>query len=593
VAWAVYLLAGNLFLIPAVGARIISPHPERFSIGWGPSWTVIPGLVHVHRLKIRQHTKDIVWSLEIERAMTGINLLALPFRTFQTVFSRASGIRVCIDRAPSRMPPSGKTKPGWRILLRRTAIGDIHSMEFWGIHVEGDDIRISGYLDTTARGPFGIPEASLSIKGGRITTGGVPLADGLDIDLSTRIRKHCREDREKNSILQFISGRVAASGDLGDLHFLDTLIRGLSWLRVRGGAGHMECNLGITDGRLDTGSNMEIRTSAFTFGYLDYEAGGRGLVTLRSVDATEDGARLDFRLKDFYLGFEDSETPHIEGNNLGLSVVGTLQDMLLGWKQARVTLDIPPGRIPDLRVYNRYIPPSASFKILSGSGTLESHFEIDNATGSGKGSIDMRAQDISCDLQGKKIRADLEALFPAEVKDLKNKAFSIGGSMIRITKAGVDLPGDASTDPDASWWCNLDIPKGSIRLEKPVEMELSTKLLALDAAPVLALMSKTRKSADRLEKLLNIHELSGGADLVAGGGRTVIRNFHAEGGRAEILGSLCLKKKERSGAIFIRYGILNLSVELLDEGDQKHIINSKKWFDSFTENFKCRPAGGP
>ena len=119
--------------------------------------------------------------------------------------------------------------------------------------------------------------------------------------------------------------------------------------------------------------------------------------------------------------------------------------------------------------------------------------------------------------------------------------------MIKITKAGVDLPGDASTDPDASWWCNLDIPKGSIRLEKPVEMELSTKLLALDAAPVLALMSKTRKSADRLEKLLNIHELSGGADLVAGGGRTVIRNFHAEGGRAEIVYAIVPDRPQGAG----------------------------------------------
>jgi len=589
-AWAFYLVVGNLFLIPAVGARIISPHQERFSISWGLSWTVIPGLVHVHRLKIRQHTKDIVWSLEIKRATTGINLLALPFRTFHTVFSRASGVAVKIEKAPTRMPSSGKTKPGWRILLWNTSIGGIHSMEFRGINIEGDDIRISGNLDTTARGPFGISGASLCIKGGRITTNGVPLADALDIDLSTRIRRHRKEDREQNSMLPYISGHVGASGDLEDLRFLDTLIRGLPWLRVRGGAGHMECSLGITDGLLDSGSDLKIRTSAFTFGYLDYEAGGRGLVTLKSMDTTGDGARLDFRLNDFHLGFEDSGTPHIEGNNLSLSVVGTLQDMLLGRKNARVTLDIPPSRIPDLRVYNRYIPPSTTFKILSGNGTIESHFEINNGAGFGKGSIKVRAQDISCDLQGKKIRADLEAHFPAEVKDMKNKVFSIDGSRIKITNAGVDLPGEGekSTDLDALWWCNLDITKASIRLVKPVAIELSTKLLALDAAPVLALMSKTRKSADRLEKLLDIHELSGGADLIAGGGRTIIRDFHAEGGRAEILGTLCLKKKGRSGAIFIRYGILNLSVELLDEDDHKHIINSRKWFDAYMADFDCR-----
>ena len=587
--WAVYLVAGNLFVATPIGQRLIAPHPERFAISWGPAWTVIPGLVHVRNLEIRQHTKDVVWSLKIDRAVTGVNLLALPFKTFHAVFPKTSGVDVVVDRAATTMPPSGKTGPGWRIRLTGATIDHIRSMEFWGIGIKGDDLSVKGALDTTARGPFGIPDARVTVTDARVTADDVPLANGLDLDIRAGISTHGKEDRLENGFFRYISGRIEASGDIEDLRFIDTFVRGLPWLAVRGGSGRLEADLELTDGDLEPDSRMTIQTSAFTFGYLDYEVEGVGTIVLAGRDDSGTDAELDFELDNFHLAFKDSEMAHIEGTGLTLRIVGILDDMVQHRGTSRVTLDIPPSRIPDLGIYNRYLADHSSFRILSGEGTLESHLTADGTTGTGGGTIEIRADDALCSIAARTLRADLVNLFHIRIDDLEHRRFSVDGSKIEITQAGVATPDEQGTleESEPQWWCTLDIDRGSLTLTPPLVMDLDTRFVAFDAAPILALMTSTRKSADRLDRLLAIHDLSGGARITIDRGTTFIDNAHVEGGRLEILGKLCLGKDTRSGAIFISYGILNLSVELLDDDAKKHVITPKKWYDGYVENLSC------
>ncbi|RLE20212.1 MAG: hypothetical protein DRJ65_18735, partial [Acidobacteria bacterium] len=355
VAWAIYLVAGNLFVATPIGQTLIAPHPERFTIQWGRAWTVIPGLIHVHDLRIQQHSKDIVWHLTIDRAVTGVNILALPFKTFHAILPRARGVEVGVEQAPTTMPPTGKTKPGFRILLSGMAVRDIRFMDFFGFHIEGEDLRIGGGLDTTARGPLAIPRARVRIKEGQVTHEGVPLATDLNLDCRARIDKHTKNDRNDAGIFPFISANLTTSADVEDLRFISTFLRSISWMQVRGGAGTLEADLEISKGTLEPESRLHIETSAFDFEYLDYTVTGKGkvLITGRKADGRGD-SELDFELDDFGLAFADSEISHIEGNDLSVRIVGNLREMIQPDADVEVVIDIPESDIPDLRLYNRY-----------------------------------------------------------------------------------------------------------------------------------------------------------------------------------------------------------------------------------------------
>ena len=45
------------------------------------------------------------------------------------------------------------------------------------------------------------------------------------------------------------------------------------------------------------------------------------------------------------------------------------------------------------------------------------------------------------------------------------------------------------------------------------------------------------------------------------------------------------------GALYIKYGILSLGVEISGDDEKKHIIGPRKWYDNFVENLTCGSAG--
>ena len=591
-AWAFYLVAGNLFVATPIGQKLIAPHPERFTIQWGRAWTIIPGLVHVHDLEIQQHSKDIVWHLTIDRAVTGVNILALPFKTFHAILPRTRGVEVGVEQASTTMPPTGKTKPGFRIRLTGASVKDIRFMDFFGFHIEGEDLRIGGGLDTTARGPLAIPRARIRIKKGQVTHEGVPLATDLNLDCRARIDKHSKKDRIEGGIFPFISAGLTTSADVEDLRFISTFLRSISWMQVRGGAGKLEADLEISKGELEPESRLDIQTSAFDFEYLDYAVTGKGkvFITGREADGRGD-TKLDFELDDFALSFSDSETSHIEGNDLSARVIGNLREMIQPNADVEVVIDIPESDIPDLRLYNRYFKGTSPIEILSGQGRLRSHLKVNTGPGTGGGTIEVKTTGVSVDLKDREIIADLHLLFPVTITDLDHRTFTVDGSTVVITNAGVGTPEetDPTDTPPRDWWCDIAIPGGTLRLAQPLDLEIDVTLKAFDVEPLLALISKTRKSADRLDRILAIHDLEGGAHLAVKNGGTHIRDLFAEGGRAEMLGNLCLQKHDNSGAIYIKYGILSLGVEIMGEDEKKHLIGPRKWYDEYVEEFTCGP----
>jgi len=581
--WLCYVLPVNLFLAIPLSRKVIAPHPERFTIDWRWAVSIVPCLVHVRGLGLTQHTPKDQWSLTVEEATSLVNLPALAVKTFHTFFVSASGVRFELIEAEKSLEPVRKKGKGFRILLAGMTIDDIRQTSFYGVVLEGAGIEAGGKMDTTARGPFALPGAWLHVTEGRVSHENNTLAENLNLEITVSIDRHVKKERQESGILKFISGRIETTARVGDLRFLDTFLRSVPWIEVRGGRGTLDAGLEFSKGRLDSGSRAVVTTSSFDFSYLDYTVSGKGLVLLEGPDGERDRSRFSFDLDDFSLGFSDSPTPHLKGDNLSLVVTGPVLNMLRSDAAVDVSIMIPKAQIPDFRVYNRYFSTGSSVKFLSGTGELESSLFFSSGLKTGGGKIRVSVEDLVTALALKKIVGDLESNFDIVIENLSEGRFRVDGSEIKLRRTGIEMPekdpDSARKAPERDWWCTIGIPRGRIRLAKPIEADFEVTLDAKDAGPILGLISKTRKKMEKLDRLLGIDDLKGSARLGLHGKSTEISDLSITGGRAEILGRLCFVNHRTDGILYLRYGILSLGVRIEDGEEKKHLPGPRKWYE--------------
>ena len=590
--WLLYLVAGALFTFTPIGQSIIAPHPERCSVTWDLAWTIIPGIAHVRGLEVKQHTRDVLWSLHVDRATTGVNLFALPFKTFHAILPRATGVTTTLKKAPTNLPPRDTKKTGFRLLFQGISAKDIRSVDLHAVHIDGDGFTVRGTLDTTARGPFGIPRAKVTLEGGRVVYGGQSVVTDLKLDAKARIEKHNKDEIPETGFLTLTSGRVEVEGDTAELKFLDAILRSVPWMNVHGGEGHVHGTIGLDHGSVAPDSHLEVDTSAFTFGFLNYVATGQGVLSIDGVPPDGSGTDTDlvFELTDFDVRFTDSDTSHLKGKGLRAEVVGHLTEMLGPGAAVAVTIDLPECDVPDLTVYNRYLKAGEAVEILSGAGRIASHLEASTATNQGHGSIDLQAQAVLLNIEDRPIVSDVTSNSVFVARDLKKHHFALDGTKIRLDNARVGTPEETPQEIEEQqegWWCDLEITNGVLRFGKPVELDLDATLTARDAAPALAMMAKTQKSEKRLDKLLGIRDMAGSARVVVRDGSTGLLDVHAEGGRAELLGNLCMSQGNRRGLFYIRYGILSLTTEIDGVQEKKHMTGPRKYFVKKAADFSC------
>ncbi|MCB1036943.1 MAG: hypothetical protein KDD47_24160, partial [Acidobacteria bacterium] len=102
-----YLLAGNLFLLPEVGVPRINRKPEKFEVRWQRAWTFLPGLVHLRGLELTARAGRGSWHLEAEEVRARIALFDLPRRCFRLASARGSGL-VFVAQLPPKASPGGE-----------------------------------------------------------------------------------------------------------------------------------------------------------------------------------------------------------------------------------------------------------------------------------------------------------------------------------------------------------------------------------------------------------------------------------------------------------------------------------------------------
>ena len=163
---------------------------------------------------------------------------------------------------------------------------------------------------------------------------------------------------------------------VAEFGLLTPFLGGNHGVTVAGQGDRLEVVLRVVAGRFAPGSRLLATSSEIEVAFLDYRARGEGLVEGRVLDDGT-GIEVGCSLGRYSLERAGLDRPHLLGNgfliradypsaSLGSATFGS-ED--LKGSQARVTW--PPAELPDLTVYNAFLPAKRGLELLAGHGEVE------------------------------------------------------------------------------------------------------------------------------------------------------------------------------------------------------------------------------
>ncbi|MBB4605746.1 hypothetical protein XarbCFBP8130_11890 [Xanthomonas arboricola] len=688
--YALYLLAGNLFLNTPLFDAVTNRQPHKFTMQTGPALTVFPGQVMAWNVRMRGQANRTVYVFHADRANARVALLALLRREVRLPWLHATGLEAEVETSDTPIPPPPRGDQGWTLRFDAITSNSIRSARLGKLLIAGQGHGSVGFLKQLKGGPselfpseagfrdavvsydgvqvfngaqldaqfqfprhyrdqapglrkLGITHARLQLKAAtvalKIDTGAphvdirsgpsaarveaditldrgtlqegshavwrLPLMAGvgatdrgmlaLQLDVARDIRVQARLPRDEKTgselqadlriagrsipfqdpaqVLPRLSGQVRGRWQFESLNWIAELFVRKPWFQLAGG-GLVEADLRLAQGRLASGSSLEIPRVEAVAQVFDTRLAGIAKAHGRIDDAATPQAHLEVSIPTFKAAPRDAPRQVLlDGRDLQLAMHGDaelarLRDTL------KAQLRFSDARVPDLTVYNRYLP-GKNVRLLGGSGSLTGDVALNAAGDVGSGHANLRGQGAHLALAGVQMRGDAELQAQLQRADFKNKFFDLSGTRVRLRNMRV---GDDSSD--ANWWGQMQVGAGTIQASAPFQVDADAAIRMRDVAPLLAVFAQRADYPRWVLGLLDSGELDATGRVRWRKQQLLIDDLHAENARLSLRARLALNDEQRRGDLYLRWGVLGAGIELDGKQRQWHLAGAREWYDA-------------
>ncbi len=370
------------------------------------------------------------------------------------------------------------------------------------------------------------------------------------------------------------SGEVRVRWTFESLDWIGQLFVRKPWFKLHGG-GLADVDLRMERGQLRPGSTLQVRHAQAVAEVMGVRAQGSASAQGRIV-ASGDGTQaiLDVAMR----GFEAAPLAApgqvlVRGDDLRLQLRGNgepgrMHDSL------QAQLRFAGARIPDLRVYNRYLP-EANVRVVSGTGSLTGDLSLDAAGKVGHGWTRLSASQACMQLAGAQLRGDVELDARLLRADIDRQVFSLDGSSVRLQR--LQLDGDASLDGS---WATVAIPRGRIDVSSPFQVDATAQVRMRDVGLVLALFSRRADYPRWIGNMIDAGQVQAQGQLRWRRSQLWLDRLQAHNDRLSVQARLQLGQDLRRGDLYARWGVLGVGVELDGEQRQWHLLRARQWYES-------------
>jgi hypothetical protein len=517
-----YLGVVNLALnLPLTQTLINRTRPEKFAVYWDHAWTLYPFRLHARGISANGQTSSQQWQADAPAASGSISILPLlnrdvyisnvtirdivyyqrprprPDKDFSTLREFFPEIRDReLEDSPPPPAPKKKRKP-WSI-----HIADAHVRGSHRIWIYQAQCRFRGELHSdmafqTQGGPLSLVNGGGDLElESLVVNRDQRVAGQGSVKGSVEMAPFVPRENKGVKALAFLKAALDIDIETDNLEFLNLYLGGLHGMVVDG-AGKLEGHIAVEKGKLRAGTDLKVSARELTMTLLSHRVEGEGSVHLDVKPGPPESVRVAIEFGNLQ-GFQaGNRAPLLTGNGLSVTAKGTRTFVSPDKDALTATylgIDIPSARVPDLSLYQRYLPPKLGLKLHGGQGELQGKAELAN-----KGfNIDIKlvSQDTDLGIKAYRFHTNLEVAVRAECPLIGTSGVDIAGTYLVLDETELSQRQEKSTP----WYASVTVEKGVLKRDMPEGIAQETGM-------------KQRLSALKRQERASIWDIGGEIEL--------------------------------------------------------------------------------
>lgn len=613
-----YLVAANVFLSTGLADRAINRKPEKLLVSYESAWSPWPGELRVRGLSLRGQGRRMQWTATAEEISGRVGLVPLLWKSFRASGVEGEGVLFRLRRRddrplpetdseggglldPSPDPAAGAEPPipglenppepapeevyppldpdrrRWTVTLAGFDLERVSEIWIGRVRLRGEMALHDGGMTLKLKRSLRVHPSRFHFDGAHLLLGESEVADQVSGRVLLSSEEFDHGEHRGMDAVPFLVADADLTARLAVLGWLNRFLAddtGGVGLRFGGGAGTLTVDAVLRDARFAPASRLVIETPRFAVGFLDYTARGAG----RIAWTTEaDDARLAATFARYRLARRGYDAPHVEGSGLSMTLTGLGRELPPSLDEAKVAIEIPPARVPDLAFYDAYLPPDAGLTIRGGTATVRGRFEARPSEGTGSGRIDLSSESVQAAFRGTPLAGALaiEGHFPSA--DLAARRFRLDGTTVLVTNArrlGIE-GGDAEP-----WSGRVRVAEGTLAPGSSTLLRARAVGAITDVRPVLSLFSAGDRLPGWVLDVLGVDDVQARSGVVVDGGGVALHDLEARADDLTLDGSVRLgSETRRDGRLLLGYKGLHLGLELTGGETDLELLNARRWFE--------------
>lgn len=401
--------------------------------------------------------------------------------------------------------------------------------------------------------------------------------EDLTADAKLQLRERTIDVDDLAAVMPRLSGHLKARWSFDSLAWLSELLPPEHFAALDG-SGEVLADLKFRDGAMTPDSVLEVPQVTVTARALDslFEGAASARMRFRTLHTGAIRTSLDAVLAEFRIAAEANPAqPYVTGRDLVIEAVadqpgdGESLD-----EQVKARLRFENAVVPDLTVYNAYLPP-AQVRLEEGSGLLSADLSFHGDGRVGRGRMALSGTGVRLAVAGLRLEGNVVVNTRLARADLDRARFDIGGSSAKLSEVHLL---DASGTGPADWWGEFDFDQARLRWGRPMQVDGAVRARMKDVGLLLDIYSTRKELPGWIEHLVDAGEASAEGNLRWGSGGLLVQPFEARNDRYDLSARLRLQEKRMDGDLFARWGILSLGVEFAGGERKLHIAKAREWY---------------
>ncbi|WP_342315265.1 hypothetical protein [Lysobacter sp. FW306-1B-D06B] len=253
--YALYVIAGNVFINTPLGEWVANRKPEKFQIEWGGGYTFWPGRATVHDVKMKGHVARTYWSVNAEKASGRVAIWPLLRKTVRVPEVVAEGVTGGAQMKGERTPPPQARPGGWVLQFDRIRTDSIRGGYFGDLVLEGQGRAEVGFYKQLRGGALELMPSTAHFDNARLKSGKEELLRDGRIDARFAIARHTRAQAPGIRKLLLTDAALELDGKASAIK-VDVDPQGKVTLTNVPGEGKAQVKLGLARGEVMPGSRV-------------------------------------------------------------------------------------------------------------------------------------------------------------------------------------------------------------------------------------------------------------------------------------------------------------------------------------------------